>query len=467
MAKKYRKRRSSSKSASEDMKGLVFIFKTIWFLLKVFLILITIPFWICYFFYYVFVLRGKRKRKVEDYRNNPATPFLSQVKSDIVYYEDCLSEGVSESEIINRLNDHKSPHFFSVAISGKSIVSFGKDGFSYKDKDFSYKDTGASYHTSSIVLSDSPEDGEILSKEHQFLNKDGSPNRRLKHNPVVFKVTLNGVRIFIAGKVLFTLWFSSKQAALSLLKLFNDSEAKINGGNKTETISLLGKNLKISANSHEILVNAVVSFSVLIAKADGVVSKEELVCITKTLLRQLRMTPEESQELVRGVYLKINTLEMADLLKVLSKTAEEYSVLISDGIKDDNVRNSLAVFFTTLLFEICNSDGVISKEEEAFIAVLANKFSYFDNNLWQDLIRLEAVNNRKGSGSKNSNELIEAARELFGVTAQSTESDIKKAYRDLSHKYHPDKYATHDEEFKKLAHNKFIEIQKAYELLTK
>ena len=54
---------------------------------------------------------------------------------------------------------------------------------------------------------------------------------------------------------------------------------------------------------------------------------------------------------------------------------------------------------------------------------------------------------------------------LFDKT--STVSDIKKSYRKLVMKYHPDKLQGVSEDIVKLANEKFLSIQEAYEKVLK
>lgn len=55
--------------------------------------------------------------------------------------------------------------------------------------------------------------------------------------------------------------------------------------------------------------------------------------------------------------------------------------------------------------------------------------------------------------------------EVLGVSQNASNDEIKKAYRDLSRKYHPDSYV--DNPLSDLAEEKFKEIQEAYDQIMK
>lgn len=56
--------------------------------------------------------------------------------------------------------------------------------------------------------------------------------------------------------------------------------------------------------------------------------------------------------------------------------------------------------------------------------------------------------------------------EVLGVARGATAEEIKHAYRELANKYHPDKVSHLGGEFREIAHEKFKEIQAAYDALT-
>lgn len=55
--------------------------------------------------------------------------------------------------------------------------------------------------------------------------------------------------------------------------------------------------------------------------------------------------------------------------------------------------------------------------------------------------------------------------DILGVEKNATQDDLKKSYRELSKKYHPDKYTNKPESERKEAEEKFKEINEAYSIL--
>lgn len=55
----------------------------------------------------------------------------------------------------------------------------------------------------------------------------------------------------------------------------------------------------------------------------------------------------------------------------------------------------------------------------------------------------------------------------LGIHKGATQEEIKKAYREMARKHHPDRYATSDDDVKDYHEKKFKEINEAYEKLTR
>ncbi len=60
-----------------------------------------------------------------------------------------------------------------------------------------------------------------------------------------------------------------------------------------------------------------------------------------------------------------------------------------------------------------------------------------------------------------------SAYRVLEITQDATDEEIKKAYRQMAVKFHPDKVAHLGEEFQKAAHEKFRKVNDAYESLKK
>ncbi len=55
------------------------------------------------------------------------------------------------------------------------------------------------------------------------------------------------------------------------------------------------------------------------------------------------------------------------------------------------------------------------------------------------------------------------AYRILEIEKTATDDEVKKAYRNMAKKYHPDRVVTENEAIKKGAEEKFKEVQKAYE----
>ncbi len=109
-----------------------------------------------------------------------------------------------------------------------------------------------------------------------------------------------------------------------------------------------------------------------------------------------------------------------------------------------------------LIFGVSASDGHISQSELSKLVLVARYFGISQ----QDYNSVKAMFIQQFSSSEN-------AYKILGVSKHDSFDIIKKKYRELAKKYHPDRVNTSDMAMKKTAEEKFKKIQNAYEKIKK
>lgn len=89
-------------------------------------------------------------------------------------------------------------------------------------------------------------------------------------------------------------------------------------------------------------------------------------------------------------------------------------------------------------------------------------------NLIERIANLLGISNADFNSIKNMfYEDTDAAYKILEIDANATEEEIKKAYRKMATKYHPDKVSYLGEDFQKAANEKFQKVNEAYEKIKK
>ena len=105
------------------------------------------------------------------------------------------------------------------------------------------------------------------------------------------------------------------------------------------------------------------------------------------------------------------------------------------------------------LFGIAKSDNHVAKEEVNIIFTISMDMGVSS----ADFESIQAM------FFKSS----ESAYKILEITPQASVAEIKKAYRSMAVKFHPDKVTHLGEEFQKAAHEKFQKVNEAYESIKK
>jgi DnaJ like chaperone protein len=136
-------------------------------------------------------------------------------------------------------------------------------------------------------------------------------------------------------------------------------------------------------------------------------------------------------------------------------------------------RRNLMQMFIEILLHACYADGALHAAEREVLEKVARQLGFS----MLELQHLEAlVRNAQHFGGDfeehagvSAGDALREAYEILGVSENSSDAEIKKAYRRMMNQHHPDKLVSKGlpEEMIKLATEKTQEIKKAYELVKK
>lgn len=146
-------------------------------------------------------------------------------------------------------------------------------------------------------------------------------------------------------------------------------------------------------------------------------------------------------------------------------TASEAVVMLRDILKQEiplrDVTNQLSqkldysyrLEMLHFLFGIASADGSVSDPENEVI----HKISGYMGITASDFESIRAMFVSQ----------TDASYRILEIEPTSSDDDVKKAFRTMAMKYHPDKVSHLGEDFKKVAHEKFRKVQEAYDQIKK
>ncbi len=189
------------------------------------------------------------------------------------------------------------------------------------------------------------------------------------------------------------------------------------------------------ASVGDIRVSMVVLFA-CVMKADGRVMKSEVNYIKPFLLKN---------------YGEYGAKEALHLLKeLLQKDIDP--IAVSQQIAQ-HINYSTRLEIVHILFDLAKVDGEVSEAEENMISLIATNMRVQDAD-YRSLLSLY----RKHSDPDWAYTALE-------IEPSASDEEVKKAYRRMAMKYHPDKVANAGEEVRQQATEKFRSINEAYETI--
>lgn len=179
------------------------------------------------------------------------------------------------------------------------------------------------------------------------------------------------------------------------------------------------------------------SLASIVIKADGTVSQTELDYARQYFVRAY------GKERANATFRTFN-----DVIKKREVSASRVCQYLNMRTRYE-VRLQIIHF----LFGIAQADGHVSEPE---VKVMSEIAGYFRIN-HQDFESIKAMFFKSA----------ESAYKILEIQKDATNDEVKKAFRTMAKKYHPDKLMDMDEAYRKGAEDKFRKVQEAYETIQK
>ncbi|MDD4148811.1 MAG: TerB family tellurite resistance protein [Bacteroidales bacterium] len=208
-------------------------------------------------------------------------------------------------------------------------------------------------------------------------------------------------------------------------------------GSFLDTATISTKSLKVGGGTQRgdfMLTFLILSAAVM--KADRVVKKSELEFV-KRFLRS-----------------NFSEAETKDALIVLKELLEK-DIPLDDVCMQvrRNMSNPLKLQILHYLFGISAADGIVHKDEITIIEQIA--------------IKIGLTQHEYKSVMSMFVQETDSAYEILGIDKSASDDEIKKAYRSMAIKHHPDKVAKMGEDIENAAKKKFQTINDAYNKIKK
>jgi DnaJ like chaperone protein len=194
-----------------------------------------------------------------------------------------------------------------------------------------------------------------------------------------------------------------------------------------------------------------------LAKVDGHISQAE-VSHTEQIIQQLGMTAEHRKLAI-------------DLFKKGAAPDFDYVQQLKQFLHVCGHTHNLKQMLLVYLIVLALSDGRIDTAEESLLSDIAEHLG-FTRESFRHLMEM-VLSQTHFAGANGSQPItpsaLEDAYRALGVSKDSTDQEVKRAYRKLMSQYHPDKLMGQGlpEDMVAVATQQAQEVQVAYDLITK
>jgi DnaJ like chaperone protein len=197
-----------------------------------------------------------------------------------------------------------------------------------------------------------------------------------------------------------------------------------------------GKQRIFTGTTHGDFTMSLLTLTAAVMKADGRVMKSELEYVRQYFSQNFGAAA--SQEAM---------LYLRDLLK---QEIPLRDVCLQIKQRLDHASRLQLLHF---LFGVSKADGKVNPQEIEVIEKIAGYLGISDKDL--------------GSIKAMFYEDVDTAYKILELASTASDEEVKKAYRKMANKYHPDKVAYLGEDIRKAAGEKFRKVKDAYDTIRK
>lgn len=209
-----------------------------------------------------------------------------------------------------------------------------------------------------------------------------------------------------------------------------------------------------NAHRQTVFIETVFTLMGKLAKADGHVSQDEINHV-EAFMQKLGMSSEHRQ-------LAIALFKQG--------TAPDFDVnpKLNEFMAVCGHTNSLKQMLLIYLIVMALSDGRLDAAEEGLLKDFAFHLGY-DQSAFKQLLNMVLGQSHFAGGQATSATALDDAYKALGVTKESSDQEVKRAYRKLMSQYHPDKLMGQGmpEDMIAVATAQTQEVQTAYDLIKK
>lgn len=141
---------------------------------------------------------------------------------------------------------------------------------------------------------------------------------------------------------------------------------------------------------------------------------------------------------------------------------------LKENLHDEGARAQVIYFLTGLTL----INGKLNPPELSFLKTINTQLGLSESNLkriiaiYQSYYEAKDQEDNKSQSKERTASKMEQFRTILGVSRNAELTEIKKAYRKLVKIHHPDVFVDASDAQKRMAEEKFIQIQEAYEALS-